>query len=191
LKQVEEFEKAFRFFERKERGKGLKRVPDGVNDPAIFCTRTLLRKLPARLLLDDRELGSREFLALMQTPFLTQKEINKDSAYKSPVHRFQSLYLGLLRQAHKGKTLRRAVLETAMRASQHNRTGYATGDAIIYVVDTLLAKRRQLSRNEFVRLVDAFIHHQQGVPYRYKLRQSTKRILNSLLEIVEQNSHTI
>jgi uncharacterized protein YdiU (UPF0061 family) len=191
LALVLEFEKSYRFFERKESGKGMRRTPDGINDPAIFCSRSLLRELPRRLLLDDRELSCADFLALMKTRFLSKKEMQRESVYSASVKRFQSTYLKLLRQAHRGKTLRRAVLETAMRASQENRTGYATGDAIIYVVDTLLAKRKQLSRNEFVRLVDAFIHQQQGVPCRAKLRKGTRRILNSLVEIVSRYAHTI
>jgi uncharacterized protein YdiU (UPF0061 family) len=191
LDLVEEFEKTFRFFERKEKGKGLKRTPDGVNDPALFCTRSLLRELPRKLLLDEQELQSREFLSLMKTKFLSQKEMQRDNVYAGTVKKFQANYLAILRQAHKGKSLRRAVLETAMRASQHNRTGYATGDAIIYVVDTLLAKRKQLRRNEFISLVDAFVHHQQGAPFRGKLRAKTRRILASLLDIVAGHAHSL
>lgn len=191
LSLVEDFEKVFRFFERKETGKGMRRTPDGMNDPAIFCTRSLLKELPRKLLLDEQQLSSRDFLLIMKTKFLTQKEVSKDKLYAGSVRRFQEAYLAILRQAHKGKSLRRAVLETAMRASQQNRTGYATGDAIIYVVDTLLSKRKQLSRNEFIGLVDAFIHHQQGAPYRGKLRKNTKRILENLLDLVANHAHSL
>lgn len=191
LPVVEEFEKTYRFFERKERGKGLRRVPDGVNDPAIFCTRTLLRELPQRLLLDEQPLATEEFLGIMKTKFLTKKEISREGFYSGHVKRFQENYLDLLRRAYRGKSLRRAVLETAMRSSQQNRTGYATGDGIIYVVDTLLAKKKSLSRNEFIRLTDAFVHDQQGLPFRGKLRKKTRRVLDSLLELVAHYKHSI
>jgi len=191
LALVEEFEKNFRFFERKERGKGLRRSPDGINDPAIFCTRSLLRELPRKILLEEKHLVTKEFLLLMETKFLTKKEMAREHVYNGAAKKLQTTYLNLIRAAHKGKTLRRAVLETAMRASQQNRTGYATGDGIIYVVDTLLAKRKSLSRNEFIRLVDAFICHQQGVPFRGKLQKRTRRALDSLIEIVISHAHSL
>lgn len=191
LALVEEFEHVYRFFERKDTGRGIRRTSDGVNDPAIFCTRTLLRELPRRLLLDDKSLSTFDFLSLLQTPYLTKKEMRRESFYQAPVRKFQELYLELLRQAHRGSSLRRAVLETAMRASQENRTGYATGDAIIYVAEYLLGKRKQLSRNEFVRLVDAFVAQQSGAVCRVKLRKKTRRMLESLLGIVEEYRYTI
>jgi uncharacterized protein YdiU (UPF0061 family) len=189
--EVEEFEKIYRFFERRDTGRGIKNVADGINDPAIFCTRTLLRELPRRMLLDDKHLSVADFLEIMRTPFLTKKEAKRESFYSAPVRKFQEAYLALVRAAHRGKALNRAVLETAMRAGQQNRTGYATGDAIIYVVDTLLAKRKSLSRNEFIKLVEAFIHQQQGVPYRGKLRKKTRKVFEGLVAIVNEYQHTI
>jgi uncharacterized protein YdiU (UPF0061 family) len=191
ISEIEEFEKLFRFFERRDTGKGLKKVADGLNDPAIFCTRSLLRELPRRLLLDGQPLATSDFLDIMSTPFLTKKEAKREGFYSAPVRKFQEAYLSLIRAAHRGKTLKRAVLETAMRAGQQNRTGYATGDAIIYVVDTLLAKRKTLSRNEFIKLVEAFIHQQQGVTYRGKLRKKTRKVLEDLFSIVADFQHSI
>lgn len=188
---VAELEKAFRFFERRESPRGMRRVADGVNNPAIFCARTLLRELPRVLLLEGRALHQPEFLALMKTPFLTKKEIGQTASYAMPVVRFQRAYLELLRFAHKGKPFRRALLEAAMRAGQHNRTGFATGDGIIHVVDFLLSKRKDISRNEFTALVTSFIRQQQGAPIKIKLRQETKRLLSRLLDIVNENKFSL
>lgn len=188
---VSELEKSYRFFERRECSRGMRRVPDGVNNPAIFCTRTLLREFPRLLLLEGKELGQEEFLSIMKTPFLTKKEIRRSASYSMPVVRFQRCYLELLRFAHKGKPFRRALLETTMRASQQNRTGFATGDGIIHVVDFLLARRKNISRNEFMELVNSFIQVQQGIPPKAKLRKGTKRLLAKLLEIVEKNKYTL
>lgn len=186
-----DFEKQFRFFERKDSNRGLKKTPDGVNNPAIFCARSLLRELPRSLLLREKELETSVFLNLMSTPFLTKKELKRTSFYQKPVEQFQRTYLELLRFAYKGKPLRRALLETAMRASQSNRLNYASGDGILYVVDEILAKRKQMNRNEFVRLVDSLIHHQQGMPLKAKLRKSTRRLLESLLRTIEETRHSI
>ena len=186
-----EFEKAYRFFERRESPRGMRKVADGVNNPAIFCTRTLLRELPRALLLKSRALETPEFLPLMKTPFLTKKELRKTASYSMPVVRFQHAYLELLRFAHKGKPFKRALLETTMRAGEHNRTGFATGDGIIHVVDYLLQKRKDVSRNEFLGLIDSFIRLQQGLPLKARLRKATKRMLGRLLEIVDDYEFTI
>lgn len=185
-----EFEKAYRFFERKESSRGMRATPDGINNPAIFCVRNLLKELPRRLLTDDRLLGTEEFLALMKTPYLSQKEASA-KVYDKAAKRFQELYLKLLKASQKGRPVRRALLEAAMRASQENKLGHSTGDGIIYVVDELLAQRKNLSRNEFVRLVDAFIATEQGVPARPRLGQRARRSLAALGELVAQYWHTI
>lgn len=180
-----DFEKAFRFFERRESPRGMRRVPDGVNSPAIFCTRSLLRELPRSLLVKNRALETGEILELMQTPFLTKSERSQTGTYAVPAVRLQRAYLELLRFAHPGKRFKRALLETAMRAGESNRNGYATGDGIIHVVDHLLKKRKALSRNEFTGLVDSFIRLQQGLPVKIRLRKATRRVLGRLLEIVD------
>lgn len=188
---VTELEKAYRFFERRESPRGLRRVPDGVNNPAIFCVRSLLRELPRTLLLKRRALETAELLALMKTPFLTKREMGQGARYAMPAVRFQRLYLELLRFAHKGKPFQRALLETAMRAGEQNRTGFATGDGIIHVVDYLLEKRKKMSRNELQALIESFIRQQQGLPVRLRLRKGTRRMLERLLEIVEENRFSI
>jgi uncharacterized protein YdiU (UPF0061 family) len=188
---VAELEKAYRFFERRESPRGVRRVPDGVNNPAIFCARSLLRELPRVLLLKGRALEMGELLSLMRTPYLTKKEMSLTASYAMPVVRFQRAYLELLKFAGKGKPFKRALLEAAMRAGQHNRTGFATGDGIIHVVDYLLARRKQLSRNEFILLVDAFIRVQQGLPVKARLRKATRRMLDRLVAIVDENRFSI
>ena len=102
-----EFEKAYRFFERKESSRGMRSTPDGVNNPAIFCVRNLLKELPRRLLTDDRLLGTEEFLSLMKTPYLSQKEASA-KVYEKSAKRFQELYLKLLKTSQKGRPVRRA-----------------------------------------------------------------------------------
>jgi uncharacterized protein YdiU (UPF0061 family) len=182
---VADLEKSFRFFERRESPRGMRKVADGVNNPAIFCGRSLLRELPRTLLVKGRALETGELLELMNTPFLTKKERAQVASYTAPAVRLQRAYLELLRFAHQGKPFKRALLETAMRAGESNRTGFATGDGIIHVVDHLLKKRKSLSRNEFTALVDGFIRVQQGLPVKARLRKATRRVLDRLIEIVD------
>lgn len=187
---VAEFERAYRFFERKELGRGLRRTPDGVNDPALFDMRALLRELPKRLLTEGEALSEFNFLGLMKTPFLSKKEL-RSGKYATQSRRFQRVYLELLGAAQKGQSLRRGLLEATMRAAEANRQGQATGDAIIYVVDMLLARRKQMNRNEFLRLVDAFIHWQRGVPFRGRLGKDSRRLLARLFAVIEQHKYSL
>lgn len=186
-----DFEKSYRAFERAESSRGMRRTPDGINNPAIFCTRSLLRELPRQLLVKEKSLEAAEFLELMRTPFVTKKIMKNAGRYAGAVKRFQLSYLELLKFAHKGKPLQRAVLESAMRAGEANQTQFATGDGIIYVVDYLLARRKTLSRQEFIRVMDAFIHYQQGRPYRGKLRPGSRRVLDSLIRMVQENQYSL
>lgn len=186
-----EFERCYRAFERQESDRGMRRTPDGINNPAIFCTRTLLRELPKQLLLREQSLDTRSFLELMRTPFLTKKLMKRPERFSLAVKKFQVAYLELISFAHKGKPLKRGVLETAMRAGNENQSQFATGDGIIYVVDHLLARRKDLGRVEFSRVVEAFIHFQQGRVYKGKLRKRTRRVLETIVEIVQQNKFSL
>ncbi len=190
-KLVQNYEKTFRFFERKESRRGMRATADGVNNPAIFAAHALLRELPRQLLLDEHALEVPAFLEIMQTPYLTKKEMKLVDYYGPHVKRFQSLYMEILKAANSGRSLRRALLEAAMRASQQNSLDYATGDGILNVVDHLLEKRKQLSRKEFHRIVEAFIHHQQARPSKMKLRKKSRRVLETLLTIVHENKFTV
>jgi uncharacterized protein YdiU (UPF0061 family) len=184
-------EAAYRFFERQDTKRGLRKTPDGINDPAIFCVRTLLRELPKQLLLREQALGAKEFIELIRTPYLTKKSLKNAARYSSAVKNFQACYLELLAFAHKGKPLKRAVLECAMRAGSENQTQFATGDGIIYVVDYLLARRKELTRDEFLRVVEAFVHFQQGRAYKGKLRKRSRRALEAVIAIVNENKYSL
>lgn len=188
---VSEFAKSYRAFERAESDRGMRRTPDGVNNPAIFCTRSLLRDLPKQLLLQEKSLNAAEFLELMRTPYLTQKMMKQAERFSPVVRKFQALYLELLSFTHKGKPLKRAVLECAMRAGSENQTQFATGDGIIYIVDYLLARRKELGQAEFLRVVDAFIHFQQARPYKGKLRRRSRRVLQYLVALVQNNQFSL
>ncbi len=145
---LREFEKAYRYFERKESSRGMHATPDGVNNPAIFSVRNLLKELPRRLLTLDRTLETKEFLELMRTPYLTKKEA-ESASYRAATTRFQKLYLRLLKAGQQSRPVKRALLEAAMRSGPANKTGHATGDGIIYVVDDLLARRKEMAATNF------------------------------------------
>ncbi|RZA07777.1 MAG: hypothetical protein EOP11_06735 [Proteobacteria bacterium] len=186
---LRDFEKSYRYFERKESSKGMHATPDGVNNPVIFSVRNLLKELPRRLLTQDRTLDTKEFLELMKTPYLTKKE-SESASYKAATTRFQKLYLRLLKAGQKSRPVKRALLEAAMRSGPENKIGHATGDGIIYVVDELLASRKNLGRNEFVSLVDALMAVEKGAA-RPKLGARARRSLAQLGEIVANHWHTI
>lgn len=188
---VESFEKIYRFFERKESDRGMKKTPDGINNPSIFCTRTLLKELPKKILIKEYKISTSEFLELMKTPYLTKKEAKREKYYSLFVNRFQEAYLQLIRKAYQGAPLRRAFLETAMRASKENPTNFVTGDGIIHLVDDLLAKRNKIGATEFHRLIEAIVLHQKGIPTRAKMRPKTKKIFDRLIDLIENHRFTI
>lgn len=178
-------------FEYEGSTRGMRNTADGINNPALFCMRSLLKELPKRYLLTEQELSSEEFLQIMQTQFLTKKQIKEANKYSRAVATFQKTYLSLIQTAYGEKSLKQALLETTMRAGEHNRTDYATGDGIIHVVDALLKKRKTLGASEFQKLVDSFILQQQGLPLKIRLKQESRKILQKLLLIVQDNKNSL
>lgn len=189
-KLANEFDAFFRKIEKKESNRGVRKTPDGKNCPAIFNAKALLRELPRRLLLNEKLLHGDEFVKIIETPFATKKELKKFSNEKI-VAQFQNCYIKIVRAAHPEKSLRRALLETAMRASQFNRADIATGDGIIYVVNLFLSKRKRLGKQEFFKLTENFIQLQKGLPSTYKLQAETKKVFFSALKILEETKYSI
>ena len=98
---VKQFTVAYRAIESYKGHSKLRRVPDGVNRPALFNMRSLLREMPARLvdsepvrlILDEQELFK---IALKE------RARNRDRLM-TPVHKFafgqfQNAYMGLLKE---------------------------------------------------------------------------------------------
>ncbi len=185
---LERFMRIYHYFERKELGRGLKETADGVNDPAVYDVHYLLRELPQQLL-DRKEISSRDFLEMMETPFTTKALLKATPPQK--ISEFLSVYSEIIQfLAEKKSSARKVLLEMTMRASVANRLDFITGDGIILAVEELLKIRRRVKKDDFMRLVDCLIDHQTG-RNSVVLRGRLKKYFYKILDIIAATRHSI
>ncbi|NUM88636.1 MAG: YdiU family protein [Bdellovibrionales bacterium] len=189
---VERFVRAYVWFEGRESGRGMRGTPDGKNWPVAYDAHALLRELPKRLLsTNDAAITTEEFLGLMRTEFTSKALLGETRENRRRVEEFLSAYHAIVDHfTPRDGSPRKTLVEMIMRAGQGNRQDLVTGDGIISVVDRLLTLRSRLKKDEFVKLVDAYIDFQcgrPGIPLRGRMRKLYERLVKLTLEM----RHTI
>jgi len=195
---VRKFHEIYAYFERKEAAGGYRNVPDGINWPAAYSIRNLVRELPKQYLQKEGVLDAKAFLRLLKSPYAGRKLLKPNGKLRAKAREFQTRYWTLLTKIAGKRSLKKTLLELTMRASVANGTA-VTGDAVIHIVDTLIGTRKKMATDEFIRLVDQFIDKHSG---ERKERQEKKKqqarltalgekTLFALLDLVEDHRHTI
>jgi len=195
---VRRFHEAYAYFERKEAAGGYRNVPDGINWPAAYSIRNLVRELPKRYLEKEGPVDAGEFLRLLKSPYANRKLLKPDGRQKAKARDFQSRYWTLLTRIAGKRSLEKTLLEMTMRASVANATP-VTGDAVIHIVDALIEARKKMAPDEFIQLVDRFIDRHSGdrkgrqaeKKQPAKLTAFGEKTLFALLDLVEDHRHTI
>lgn len=189
---VQDLFRSFRYFESKEATTSLRTVPDGVNRPAAYAAKKLLRELPqAYLRLNAEKIEPVHFLQMLKSSLTPKKLLRPTPNLLARIDEFQSLYLRTVKAS--GSDVRRSLLEITMRGSAVNAANHITGDAIIFVVESLLRRAKKLKQNDFLALVDHFIaKHVTGVrPTTPGLSQKTQKALLDLVRMVEKSADSI
>jgi uncharacterized protein YdiU (UPF0061 family) len=176
LLKVRAFEQNFDHFERVKSSKGRERVEDGVNWNAVFNLRNLLARLPHRIIEQKGPIRAKEFIQLMKSAHASRRDCQLTRVRLRRVDEFQSLYLQLMSIVGKsaGKSLDDILEYIRPRAQQINRSDRMTGNAMIYVGDWLVRKRKQLSDEEYQSLVRKLIDEQTLTPVDGKRRPTQK-----------------
>ncbi|MCO5143935.1 MAG: protein adenylyltransferase SelO family protein [Oligoflexia bacterium] len=188
---VNSFMKSFTALERVESKEQLISTPDGINNPPLFNVRNILEELPKFYLKNNRVFELKEFIETAKSPYLKKKHQKNIQKFQRIITRFQKDYISLLEKVRTEKYLSKSILECAMRASSINRKNIVTGDGIIHVVNYLLDKRKTVNKNEFIKIIDAIVNHQQGHPIRTKLNQKSKKILKRVFDLIQDYRFTI
>jgi len=160
---VENFYSAFSVLERTKTKAGRKRLPDGVNRPAVFNMRKALRELPQVL---AREKGERlpaaeELLDLIASSHAKRADLKMRAKLRKRLENFMKLYRRVLRTACGSAHWPLFLKNVAGRAEEMNRDGRITGNGAEFVVDEILkARRRGLSTDDLQTAIDLFIANQ-------------------------------
>lgn len=160
---VEELYSSFVALEKTKTKAGQKRLPDGVNRPAVFNMRAALRELPQLISVDGFEhpLKVEELLELVRSSNAKRADLRLRGQLRERLERFQNAYIQLLRAAT-GESSRMVFMKgLCQRAEERNRSGRVTGNGAEFVVEEIIkARRRGLSNEDIQNATDLFIASQ-------------------------------
>lgn len=202
----ERFDRCYNAFERAKVSGAPQKVPDGVNHPALFNTRNILRVLPlyyARTgkTFEESFMHEEQFFSLILSGFAKSRDARLNDKHRGAIRQFQELYKTMV-SAVAGKRGPDAVL-TAMapRADKLNSDKRITGNALIGIVDEVLEQRRRgMSLDQIQKVVDRLVFEHRDLPespmsrfYREWKGTPAVRVdlYARLLSIVKENSETI
>ncbi len=164
---VEELYASFLVLEKTKTKAGLKRLPDGVNRPAVFKMRAALRELPQMILRESADwtklqlFRAEEILELISSTHAKRADKRLKGQLRSNIDRFQKAYLATLKTVAREGSRAGFLRTLAQRAEDRNRPGRITGNGAEFVIDELLkARKRGCSVIEMQTAIDLFIASQ-------------------------------
>lgn len=164
---VERLYTNFSSLERTKTKEKLKKVADGVNRPAIFKMRAVLRELPAMLRTHgypkngDVLVSAEEMMTLMASTFARRRDLQLTGQLRSRIDEFQKAYLAVARLAQGTQGASEFFRNLVSRAQQENMAGRITGNSSEFLIDAVLtAKKRGLSAADSQKALDLFISQQ-------------------------------
>lgn len=202
----EKFDREFSYFERAKISGASRRVADGINHPPLYNMRSINRILPASLgtkkvAFDERGMEDGDFYSTILSSFAKTRDTRLGEKQRRHIRQFQALYRDLVKAAA-GKRAPESILpELTRRAEFLNSERRITGNALIEIVNEMLAqKRRGLALEDIQKIIDRLVLAHNGQPevsisrfYREDVRAPAVRVdlFAKLLNIVHQNRETI
>ncbi|MBX3032645.1 MAG: hypothetical protein KF865_01890 [Bdellovibrionaceae bacterium] len=201
----DEFDRLFSGFERAKISGAPQRVADGINHPALYNMRNILRALPAFYAglgarFSEINMDENEFHSLMLSGFAKSRDARLGRKHRDQIRRFQDVYKSLVKAAG-GKNPEGLLGGLSERAAKLNNEGRITGNALIEIVDEMLQQRRRgLSLDQVQKIIDRLVQEHVGFPevnlsrpYRETRKAPVVRVdlYTKLLSIVKENRETI
>jgi hypothetical protein len=195
---VKETYKAYTKLER-IKTKRQKKVPDGVNRPAILNMRKMLRELPA---LFEKKINSgnnelmphSEFFAKALSKGVRSTDRKLNRSRKRAVRNFQSYYVKMLkkvRQFDSSHDFFKSLTQAAQAANPSNRM---TGNGLLHVVDAIMKKRRDPRAKKTIQMtIDGLIADQTNSEIDSSSSLSTKaqELVLTCLRLIDGHKESI
>lgn len=197
------FDRIFSAFERAKVATPMRKVADGVNRPALFDLRAILRELP-------RSFVDKGFRASWMAPETFFRHILADCArgrdakikphHVKEIFEFQDMYKRILMAACKGQPTPKDLKEISDRAAQINRPDRITGNALINIVEEIIkSKDAGLSHKAIQNTIDQLISGHLNFPEVEKSRHfargprslDSSLLLTKILDFVQTHRHDI
>lgn len=163
---VNDFQKAFSYFERAKSVAGPKEVNDGITWDAIFCMRDILRELPQIYMSRGENISREEFIEILKSSYALAEDLELSNYRKKKVDEFQELYWQLIKAAASinKSTLNTILLDLTMRSSIINKYDRVTGDSITTITNMLMEKIDKMAPERLYRLLHNFSEYQNLDP---------------------------
>ncbi|MBV2168884.1 MAG: hypothetical protein KUL82_09265 [Bdellovibrio sp.] len=200
------FDKEFSFFERAKVSGNTEKVADGVNHPALYNMRSILREYPkflneSPLPFEKRWMTENSFFKTILSSFAKSRDARMGEKQRRHIESFQQLYRELVLCAagkQKPESLLKGICERAEKLNSEKRI---TGNALIEMVEEIITeKKKGLSMDQIQKIVDRLVYENNGMPEMpvsryYRDLQNTPAVkmdlYAKLLSLVEENSESI
>jgi uncharacterized protein YdiU (UPF0061 family) len=161
------FDKEFSYFEKAKVSGNKKKVADGVNHPALFNLRNLLKDLPEFYFKNgiDSNMSEEFMYKTMLTVFAKSNDTKIRSKHKGHLQNFQRLYKMLILTACEKQKINTVLKDLSERASKLNREDRITGNALIQIVLELMNQiKKGLPASDVQKIIDQMIFSYQNMP---------------------------
>ena len=171
---VERLYSTFLVLEKTKTKAGMKKVPDGLNRPAVFNMRAVLRELPTALLTQVKANGSwsapkaEALIQTMSSSWAKKVDLRLKGGLRERIEAFTKAYVHVLKSmspdAEKPQGYLRAL---AARAEEENRADRITGNGAEFIVEAVVnARKKGLTFSEIQNAVELFIASQSPAKAR-------------------------
>ncbi|MGI8918128.1 MAG: protein adenylyltransferase SelO family protein [Pyrinomonadaceae bacterium] len=198
--EVKQFHKCLTYFEDLKVARGIEKLPDGFTHKPVFLIRNLLRQMPAYYLAQSLNREDDEtaympddiFLRVMAGSYVGKRDLKLTPSRRAHVRNFQHCYLRLIGSL--GKPFDEIFKALQERSAVINHRHRLTGDALIYIIEEVIAIKGKIKVKGLQEALDAFIESQVLVPGSWQPvapEQLKQRTLKSrLLLTIQENLET-
>ena len=203
--EIDDFDKAISYFEDRKVSKGIEKLPDGFTHNPVFLIRNLLRHLPAYFV--AQKVGRADdhsayvppdiFCKVMAASYVVKRDLELTPARISNVQAFQERYLKLI--AALGEPFEEVLRSLQERSAIINHRHRLTGDAMVFIIEEVIAMKGKIRIDGLQEALDAFIDSQVLIPGKWQpvlpeqLKPDTlkSRLLNKIQANLEEYKESI
>ena len=202
---VKQFDRAISYFEDRKVSKGIEKLPDGFTHSPVFLIRNLLRLLPAYYVaqtisrVDDHSAYMPQdiFCKIMAASYVGKRDLELTPARVAHIQDFQESYLKLI--AALGEPFDTVLRSIQERSAIINHRHRLTGDAMVFIIEEVIAMKGKLKIDGLQEALDAFIDSQVLIPGKWQpvlpeqLKSDTlkSRLLNKIQANLEEYKESI
>jgi hypothetical protein len=185
--------------------KGIEKLPDGFTHKPVFLIRSLLRQLPAYYVaqtlnrVDDESayMPADIFLRVTAASYVGKRDLRLTPSRSAHVKNFQQCYLRLI--AALGEPFDEVLKTIQERSAVINHRHRLTGDALVVIIEEVIALKGKIKVDGLQEALDAFIESQVLVPGRWqpvapeqlKPKDLKSRLLITIQENLEEYKESI